>query len=704
VTRVQSADLRRILTPRSVVIVGARDSSPSSFGVVEALGRVGFAGRIFAVNRSATPAHGLPTVTTCAAIGEPVDAAVLLVPAGAVFDVLDDVAAAGIGTAVVFSSGWGEAGPDGAAEQRALATRARQLGVMLVGPNCLGFMNVAARAGAWIASVPPNITPGPVAIVSQSGGMGNALADLAAEYGIGLSHIVTTGNEAMLSTTDVVEYLVEDELTRSVAIFTEAIAEPARFMAAAARARELGKAIVILKAGSSEIAARNAVSHTGSLVGDDRVVDAALRQAGAIRVRSLEELVVTAAVIAHAGMLRTPGVAVVSMSGGSVDVIADEAARLGLELPQFDDSSVREIRAVLPDYAAVRNPLDLTGGSLGNELERVLKIVDRQDDFGVVAVLCNVPAYDSCKTATINSLINTVGAGLESITMPGFVLSQSVAHLNEAGRASTAAAGVVGLPGLALGIAALASLSKWSARRPAPRPGATPATSGQGARQRGALSEWSARQLLEPLGVPFVPAVLAGSADDAAAAAGGYDGPVAVKLVSPDVQHKSDVGGIRLGVEGAANVRRAFEDVIASAVARAGGPRVEGVQISPMRRGGVELLVGVMRDPQWGLVLAVGLGGVFVEALADVALRLLPVSAADVGEMLGELRGAKVLHGARGEPAVDRAALVDAIRAIADAAWQLGHELACIEVNPLRADHHGAEALDALVVFREVPS
>jgi acyl-CoA synthetase (NDP forming) len=702
---VQSADLRRMLTPRSVAIVGAKDSSPSSYGVVEALQRVGFAGRIFAVNRTATPAHGLPTVATCAAIGEPVDAAVLLVPAGAVLDVLEDVAEADIGTAVVFSSGWGETGPEGAAQQRALATRARQLGVVLVGPNCLGFMNVAARAGAWIASVPPTITSGPVAIVSQSGGMGNALADLAAEYGIGLSHIVTTGNEAMLTTTDVVEHLVEDEHTRSIAIFTEAIAEPSRFLAGAARARELGKAIVILKAGSSEIAARNAVSHTGSLVGDDRVVDAALRQAGAIRVRSLEELVVTAAVVAHAGRLRTPGVAVVSMSGGSVDVIADEAARLGLDLPQFDDSSVREIRAVLPAYAAVRNPLDLTGGSLGNELERVLKIVDRQDDFGVVAVLCNVPAYDSCKTATINSLINTVGAGLGSITMPGFVLTQSVAHLNETGRASTMAAGVVGLPGLALGIAALASLSKWSAKLSAPRPGATPATSGQGAwRQRGAVSEWSARTLLEPLGVPFVPAVLVGSGDDAAAAADGFDGPVAVKLVSPDVPHKSDVGGVRLGVDGAANVRRAFEDVIASAVSRSAGLRVEGVQISPMRRGGVELLVGVMRDPQWGLVLAVGLGGVFVEALADVALRPLPVSAADVGEMLGELRGAKVLHGVRGKPAVDRAALVDAIRGIADAAWRLGDELVSLEVNPLRADHHGAEALDALIVFREVPS
>jgi acyl-CoA synthetase (NDP forming) len=689
-------DLGRVLTPRNVAIVGARDSSPTSYGVVEALHRVGFTGRLFAVNRAAEPAHGLPTAATCRQIGEPVDAAVLLVPAHAVGEVLDDVGAAGISTALVFSSGWAETGPDGAADQQALVECARALGITLIGPNCLGFLNVTARTGTWIASVPPDLEPGSVAIVSQSGGTGNALADLAAEYGIGLSYVVTTGNEAMLTTTDVVEYLVDDANTSSIAIFAEAIAEPARFLAAAARARERGKAIVILKAGSSEIAARNAVSHTGSLVGDDRVIDAALRQVAAIRVRSLEELVVTAAVTARAGVLRSPGVAVVSMSGGSVDVIADEAERLGLDLPQFDEASAQDIRGVLPEFATVQNPLDVTGGSLGDEFEQVLKIVDRQDDFGVVAVLCNVPAYDSCKKATIDGLINTVGRGLASITTPGFVLSQTVAHLNAIGRSSTTTAGLTALPGLAIGIAALANLSNWSAKVPV-RP-VQPEPSAE--RRADAVSEWAARELLEPFGVPFVPAALARSADEAAVAAARFGGPVAVKLVSPDVMHKSDVGAVRLGVEGDVDVRRAFEEVIASAAANVAGLRVEGVQISPMRMGGVELLVGVSRDPQWGPVIAVGLGGLLVEVLQDVALRLLPVSAADIGEMLGELRGAQVLDGVRGEPGVDRGALVAAIGRIADAAWKLGAQLDSLEINPLRVDHDGAEALDALVAFR----
>jgi acyl-CoA synthetase (NDP forming) len=707
--------LSRALTPASVAIVGAKDSSATSYGVVEALARVGFEGRMFAVNRSAAPAHGLATAASCARIGEPVDAAVLLVPAAAVYSVLEDVAEAGIRTAVILSGGWAEAGPEGAARQRALTTRAGELGVTLFGPNCLGFLNVAARTGAWIASVPAGVRPGPVAIVSQSGGVGNALADLAAEFGVGLSCIVTTGNEAVVTTTDVLEYLVEDERTSAIAMFAEAISAPARFLAAAARARELGKAIVILKAGSSALAARNAVTHTGSLVGDDRVVDAALRQAGAVRVRSLEELIVTAGVMAAAGPLRAPGIAVVSISGGSVDIVADEADRLGLDLPPFGDDAAAEIRAVLPGFAAVQNPLDITGAALGDEFAKVLSIVDREDAFGAVAVLSNVPAYDSCKAPGIISLLDTISTGLRSVTMPGFLLSQTIAHLNETGREAARDAALGALPGLSLGVTALANLSRWSrwSLRPRPPgPSLTQAAHAAGLRpppsgHAGTLSEWSARELLEPAGVPFVPAALARTPDEAAGFAAGFAAPVAVKLVSPDVPHKSDIGAVRLGVAGPDDVRQAYRDVLSAGRTHHEGLRVEGVQISPMRRGGVELLVGVTRDPQWGLAIAVGLGGIFTEAVADVAVRLLPVTDSEIEAMLSELRGSAVLAGIRGEPAVDRGALVNAIARIADAAWWLGSTLGdaleSLEVNPLRADHNGAEALDALIVFRADP-
>jgi acetate---CoA ligase (ADP-forming) len=706
----QPASLARLLTPGNVVIVGAKDSSSTSYGVVEGLNRVGFTGRIFAVNRSATPAHGLVTVSRCTEIGEPVDAAVLLVPAAAVGDVLDDVAAAGITTAVVLSGGWAEVDAAGAARQAELARRARELGLTIVGPNCLGFINFAARTGAWVASVPLGVRPGTVAIVSQSGGVGNALVDLAAEFDVGLSHAVTTGNEAMLTTTEVLEYLVQDEHTSTIALFAETIAQPARFMAAAGRARELGKAIVILKAGSSAIAARNAISHTGSMVGDDRIVDAALRQHGVVRVRSLEELVITAGVIARAGPLRTPGIAVISASGGSAGIVADEADRLGLELPPLDDRVAAGIRAVLPAFSTVQNPLDMTGGALGDEFEKVIAIVSAQSTFGAIAVLSNVPGYESCKVAIINRLLATIGRGLRSAELPGFLLSQSIAHLNETGRDAVRSAGITGLPGLSLGIPALAHLAWWSRWRSqqdarlGPPPAPLPGPGLPGLRlpvHDGALSEWAARDLLRAAGVPFVPAALASSPADAARQAVRFGGPVAVKLCSPDVPHKSDVGAVRLGVAGAAAARRAFEEVVAAG--RSAGPavRVEGVQISPMRRGGVELLVGVTRDADWGLALAVGMGGVLTEVLADVSVRLLPVTDEDISQMLAELRGSAVLDGPRGEPAVDRAALVRAIRQIAEAAGRIGDRLESLEVNPLRADQSGAEALDVLVQLRD---
>jgi acetate---CoA ligase (ADP-forming) len=694
------ADLGRILAPSGVVIVGAKETSPSSYGVVEALSRVGYRGRIFAVNRSATAAHGLAAAPSCTALGEPADAAVLLVPAAAVGEVLGDVARAGIRTAVVLSSGWAEAGPAGVTRQRALASQAAQLGLTLFGPNCLGFLNVAARTGAWIASVPPGVRPGPVAIVSQSGGVGNALADLAAEFDLGLSCVVTTGNEAMVTTTDVLEYLVGDPGTTCIALFAEAIADPPRFLAVAGRAAQLGKAIVMLKAGRSALAARNALSHTASLVGDDQVVDAALRQHGVVRVASLEELVLTAGVIARAGPLRAPGLAVVSISGGSAGIVADEADRLALELPQFDEAAAGEIRAALPGFASAANPLDITGASLGDEFAKVLAIADRQDAFGAVAVLCNVPGYQSCKGPGIEGLLATIAAGLGSVSLPGFLLSQTIAHLNERGRQALRAAGLTGLPGLSLGITALAHLSRWSRWQQSEKPGrAGPPVPPPGL-PAGLVSEWTARQLLEPAGVPFVPAGLARSAAEAADLAAGFGGPVAVKLVSPDVAHKSDLGAVRLGAEGPPAVRQAYADVLAAAAAAPASPRVEGVLVAPLRRGGVEILAGVTRDPQWGLALAVGLGGVQAEVTADVSVRLLPVTTGGIAQMLAELRGSAVLDGWRAQPAVDRGALVAAIASLADAAWRLGDALESLEVNPLRADQHGTEALDVLMEFR----
>jgi acyl-CoA synthetase (NDP forming) len=701
--------LRQALTPGNVVIVGARDSSATSAGVIEGLERTGFTGDIAVVNRSGLAAHGRAAYRSCADIGRPMDAAVVLTPAAAVLAVLDDLAAAHIRTAVVLSGGWAETGADGRAAQDGVAARARRLGITLIGPNCLGFINFAARTGAWVANVPADWRTGPVAIVSQSGGIGNAMMDLAGEWGVGLSHVVTTGNEALVSTTDVLEYLGEDESTSAIAVFCEAIRHPERFARAATRAVEHGKAIVMLKAGSSPAAARNAVTHTGSMVGNDAVVTAALRRLGVVRVDSLEELVATAALLGGIRPLRAPGVAVVSISGGSVDIVADEAERAGLRLPAFDETATASLREILPPFASVRNPLDITGGAIGEEFAGVLAVIDKQDDVGLIVVLCNVPASPSCKDASLDRLLATVASGLQGAATPGLLVAQTIGHALRYGQCAVERAGIRHLlPGLSLGVAVVKHAVDWSTRvhgldrrgpwSPAldkpPDPRLLGFLSQDGG---GALSEWTARQMLAAVDVPFLPAELVRSEVEAVDSARRCDGAAAVKLVSPDVVHKTDVGAVRLDVRGDDAVRAAYRAVVAAA---GPGARVEGAIVAPMRSGGVEILVGVTRDDDWGPVLAVGLGGVLTEAFRDVAYRVLPVDRADVAEMLDEIAGAALLAGARGRPAVDRVALVDAIVAVADAAGRLGSRLESLEVNPLRVDHDGAEALDAVVVLR----
>jgi acyl-CoA synthetase (NDP forming) len=696
--------MRRLFRSRSVAVVGAKDSSTMAVGVLEAMARIGADGPVHPVHRSGGTALGRPAARSCQEIGEPVDLALVVVPAEATADVIADVGAAGIPGAVVFSSGWAESGADGRARQDQLAADARRLGITVVGPNCLGFANFIRPACGWVSSVPKSLRTGPVAVLSQSGGMGNAAVDLATEYGVGLSHVITTGNEAMLSTTDVLGYLVEDDDTAVIAVFAEQIRNARRFAAIADRARRLGKAIVVLKAGRSEISARNAISHTGSLVGNDRVIDAAFAQYGVIRVDSLEELILTSGLIARTGPLSAPGVAVISISGGSCDIVADQAERIGLPLPSFDGEAAAAIRQIVPSFATVQNPLDLTGGSRGDEFARVLQVADKLDAVGAVAVLTNVPPYPSGKDATLDRLLGTVADGVASIAKPAVLLSQTVAHLNGYGRAAVARAGVpVSLPGLHLGTQALANLSRWSSHLlAAPRPADPPAidlsVASLGA---GVLSEWESRRLLTPAGVPFVAAELAHSEQDAVDAAVRIGCPVAVKLVSPDVPHKSDVGAVRLGVDGIAEVRAAYRAVLAATPAAA---RVEGVLVAPMRLGGLELLIGVDRDPDWGPVLVVGLGGLWVEVLGDTATRVLPVSEAEVEGMLAELQGAALLRGARGQRPADIAAVVAAVAAVASAAYALGDRLATLEVNPLRVDGAAVEALDALVVLRSATS
>jgi acyl-CoA synthetase (NDP forming) len=699
---VTRAELKAFFEPRTFALVGASDKSTFSNLVYRNLVAAGHGNATYLVNPRTGEVHGRPTYPTCMAVGRPIDLAFVMVPAAAAVDTLRDAAAAGAHGVVVLSAGFAEAGEEGRQRQRQLVKVAEDLGIVLLGPNLLGFVNVAARVPAMALAHPP-AEPGNVALVSQSGASCGAMKDFAALAGVGLSHVMTVGNEAMVTVGHVVDHLVDDDQTEAIAVFMEGIRQPEVFAAAAQRAAAAGKAVVVLKAGRSELAARAAASHTGALVGDDRVVDAVFERLGVIRVDTIEDMLVTAGVAAHTGPLERPGIGVVSISGGACEVVADLAQQAGAVLPELAEPTVEHLTAVMPAYGHVQNPLDITGAAIIDPTiwQASVAAVGNDPGVGVLVTVNSLPWREDGQPFYGQRYVDAIGAGMSEAKVPGVYLTQVTQPIVGPGREVLNAGGVAHVvPGLRLGIDALARVARWSGRRALAGDDATTAATARDIRPV-PYSEVDARTLLEAAGVPVVPARHVHSGADAARAADELGGAVVMKIVSADIAHKSDLGAVRLGVS-AVEAAQVYDEIIAACGgAAADGARLHGVLVSPLRADALELLVGVTRDPDWGLMLAVGIGGVLVEVLDDVALTPLPVSPARVRSMLVSLRCAAMLRGVRGRPAADLDRLVEVVSDIGRLAEEVDPHLESLEVNPLRVAGSEIEALDALVVWRD---
>lgn len=686
-------------SPRSVVIVGASDRSAWSLGSFENFERLGFEGGVHLVNRNGGMVHGKQAHTSCVEIGEPIDLALLLVNASALPDALRDVAAAGIRSAVVLAAGFGETGADGHVAQERLAALARELGVTCVGPNCLGFLNLLDRVPAWSGRM-AELRAGSVAVVSQSGATAHTISAFAVEQNIGVSHVVSTGNELMLDTTSAARVLVEDERVNVVAMFMESVRNPAAFRDLAARAAELRKPLVVLKVGTSELAAEIARSHTGALVGDDRLVDAAFRQFGVIRVHSLEQLVITAGLLARTGQLAPGGLGIVSMSGGACDLVADRADAVGLRLPEFCDSTRARGAEVLSAFGTMRNPLDATGAASSNPaiFRDLVSAVAADEGISLVAAVHVLPTPE--RGEVIKERLRIHAPAFSGAGTPVVLLDQTIAtfesgtveNLDELGIPLA----VTGLDHFIQAAAHALGWSEWIRDR-----GGIPQNQAGPIPVEGTSRSWSeveALDLIAAHGVPTVPYALVTTVEDARAAVETTGLPAVVKVVSGDIVHKSDIGGVALSLADADAVADAFERVVAAG-AGVEGAVVDGALVAPMRSGGLEMIVGVVRDPQWGLSLVVGFGGVLVHVLDDTAVRPLPVSRADVIDMLDDLRGRPLLDGVRGGQPADVDALVNAVLSVARLAEGLGEQLESLEVNPFRVDGDMVEALDASVLW-----
>jgi acetate---CoA ligase (ADP-forming) len=693
--------LRRFFMPRSVALIGATDNSQWSVFTYANLRRYSPDVTIHVVHPRAETVHGQKAAHSISEVGEPVDLAYVMVPTSAVLDVVEDVAAAGTNNLVILTAGFEEAGEEGAEVARRLDDLATKRDLTVLGPNGNGFVNVAAGVAPYGLPITPPLVDGPVGIVLQSGGLAAAVLAGAQARGIGLSLMVSTGNEALISATDIMRYLIDDDHTKVIAAFLESIRRPDEFREIAERALDAGKPIVALKVGRSEQGARTALAHTGALAGDDRVIDAAFRQLGVVRVDSLEELLATAGYLGYHPDVKGRRIAAVTPSGGACDLLADRAASEGLALPEFPPETIKRLTDFLPPFSNPRNPLDVTGYVVVDPRLslRSLDIVasEAEGNYDMILYATSLPRVEPKDVGPVEQRLDALAAALKRIPVPVLLQTSIASDLPAYAQKLFHERDLYLLDGIELGTRAIGHGARYHEHRDrrlslgaqspafplAPPPGAT-----------GTWPEHKVRDLLEARGIPTAPARLATTGDQAASLAADYAVPLALKIAAPDLLHKSDAGGVRLDVD-PSDAAYVFEQLMRTV------DGADGVLIGPMRKGGIELLVGVVTDPAWGKVLSVGLGGVWVEVLKDVALRLLPVNETEVASMIAELKAAPLLQGARGIQPVDIDGLCDVIVRIGRLAESL--PLETLEINPLRVDGTEIEVLDALAIWSTQP-
>ena len=700
------ARLQRLFTPRSIAVVGASERSTWAQMIVGGLERTAFSGRIELVNGRGGEVFGRRAAARLAEIKEPVDAAYVMVPAPLVVDTIAQGRDAGIRNFVILTSGFAEAGTDGRNAQDQLRRVAEAGDLAIIGPNTMGFINVTDGVAMMPTSLPGLPRAGNVGLVTQSGALAGASVYYCQAQRIGLSKVIALGNEAVIGVSEVIEYLVTDPHTSAIAVMMEAIRSPGAFIRAASLALDAGKPIVALKAGRTEAGARVAAAHTGAMAEDDRVVEAVFRQLGVIRVPSLEALMTTAFLFTRLDRpLAGNRLAAIGISGGACNIIADRAAEEGLRVEPFNPLTIESVRWLVSDYGAINNPLDVTGAAVNQPdlFANVIRAVTSNADADVVLVQQDLPGDSSGISERFSKVLRAAASARVPTVVVG---SLAQAMPSDDDRLSVDGSERMVLSGMDRAVAALGCAAWWSDRhrRGSVRLGSSAAAIRvtPPAHVPGEIwGEERSRALLSEAGFPLVPAVFTVTVEEALVAADHIGFPVAVKAAIPAVAHKTDIGGVELGVRDPAQLRAAASKMI-ERTAAAGHPPA-GFLVSPMRAPGVELIAGVVRNPVWGPVLAVGFGGTWAEVLSDTALRVLPVDGRDVREMLSELRGAPLLRAPRGLPPTDIDAVVEAVLTLAALAESLPGDLESIEVNPLWVRGQQVEGLDALITWQPAP-
>ncbi len=679
-----------------MAIVGA-SSDPEKIGgrPLRQCIELGFTGRILPVNPSAPEIQGLPAFASIEDLPDGVDCALIALPAKGVAGAVDACARKGIPLAILLSSGFAEASEQGREAQDRLAARARSAGMRLIGPNSMGGISFENRISATFTSVnmhegrswPP---PGAISIASQSGFVGSHLLGMLRDRGLGVAKWLATGNQADIDLADCIENFANDSITKTIVVYLEGAGRADALRRAFDLARLKGKPVVALKAGRTDIGARAVASHTASMIGGNEAFEAVFRRHGVFEARSLDELVDVVAALDTGRRPRDNTIGVGTVSGGFGILIADAAARNGFELPELDRERQRTLREIYP-LATTRNPVDVGSFAPFNAaVERLL-----EDVYGSVVLAIGHFGLMADRMDALHDAL----AGFRAAHPDTFIAL--VACLSEFWRRRFQQLGLFVCEDPARAVNAMAAL-RWLDERAAPRVDDPlpnmPTINIDLASTPG--DERGARTILRAIGVPVIDDAFALSEEEAIAAARAFGGAVVLKIVSPDIPHKSDVGGVILGLSGDPAVREGFRAIMAKARAACPRARIEGVMVSPMMDGGVETIVGVTRDPVFGPLVMFGLGGVFVEVFHDTVANVAPFGPREAMEMIRSVASFPLLNGARGRPAVDLVALAEALSRVSVLAAAHADRVETLEINPLLATTSGVCALDALIVSR----
>lgn len=688
--------LEGLLRPRSVAVVGA-SREPGKVGryVLDNLLAGGFPGPVYPVNPTADEVAGLRAYPSVLDLPETPDLAVVAVPSPAAAEVLRQCGTLGVPAAVVISAGFKETGPEGAALERELVAAAAEGGVRLLGPNCLGVVCAPCRLNASFAPAAP--PAGDIAFMSQSGALGTAILDWASGEGFGLSYFVSLGNKADISEADLMTAWETDDDAKVVVAYLESVAHGPRFVEAATRL-SAAKPLVALKSGRSDAGARAVSSHTGSLAGSEQAYDAAFRKAGIVRADGVEDLFDLAVAFSRQPLPRGRGVAVLTNAGGPAILATDACDALGVPMAALERETIEGLRAFLPPAAALYNPVDILGDARADRYEAAARLL--YDDPNVHALLLLLTPQAMTQAVDTAAAVAAIASAAGKTTLGCLMGGDAVRPAREALREA-------GVPVFAFPERAVRTLQAMHAhadrlRRPEPRPvevaadrDAVTAEIARARRERSAfITEERAATVARAYGLT-VPG--GGNAPDLASALSlardvGY--PVVLKVDSPDILHKSDIGGIRVGIGDEQALAEAYDAIMDGVRRRMPEAVVYGVTVQEMVPAGHEVIVGINRDPTFGPLLLFGLGGIYVEVMKDVSFRLCPVTPEEAHAMISEIRGYGLLRGARGRPPADVDAIADAIVRVSALATDFDDVLE-LDINPLIVRERGQGAVAA---------